>query len=38
MRTVLGVKKRFLEGGIERVLHDDPRPGQLGKYGGNSTG
>ena len=31
--TVLRVKKRFLEGGIVKALHDDPKPGQPKKYG-----
>ena len=35
--TVLRVKKRFLEGGIEKALHDDPKPGQPKKYGEKET-
>ena len=35
--TVLRVKKRFLAGGIEKALHDDPKPGQPKKYGDKET-
>ena len=31
--TFLRVKKRFLEGGIDKAPHDDPKPGQPKKYG-----
>ena len=30
--TVLGVKNRFIEGGLNRAIHDAPRPGQPSKY------
>ena len=30
--TVLRVKKRYLEGGIGKAIHDDSRPGQPRKY------
>lgn len=30
--TVLRVKKRFIEGGLDRAIHDSPRPGQPSKY------
>lgn len=30
--TVLRVKKRFMERGVERAIHDSPRPGQPKKY------
>lgn len=30
--TVLRVKKRYLEGGVDKAIHDDPRPGQPRKY------
>lgn len=28
LKTILNVKERYLEGGIKRALHDNPRPGQ----------
>ena len=30
--TVLRVKKRFIEWGLSRAIHDAPRPGQPSKY------
>ena len=30
--TVLRVKKRYIEGGVDKAIHDDPRPGQPRKY------
>ena len=30
--TVLRVKKRYLEGGVDKAIHDDPRSGQPKKY------
>ena len=30
--TVLGVKNRFIEGGLNRAIYDAPRPGQPSKY------
>ena len=30
--TVLRVKKRYLEGSIDKAIHDDSRPGQPRKY------
>ena len=30
--TVLRVKKRYLEGGVGKAIHDDPRSGQPKKY------
>lgn len=35
--TVLGVKKRFLEGGLKRAIHDAERSGQPKKYGDKET-
>lgn len=35
--TVLRVKKRFIEGGMEKAIHDDDRPGQPRKYGEKET-
>ena len=35
--TVLRVKKRFLEGGVEKALHDDSKPGHPKKYGNKET-
>ncbi len=30
--TVFRVKKRFIEGGLNKAIHDAPRPGQPSKY------
>jgi transposase len=35
--TVLKVKKRFIEGGMNRSVHDASRPGQPKKYGEKET-
>jgi transposase len=35
--TVLGVKKRYLNGGLESALHDADRSGQPKKYGDKET-
>ena len=35
--TVLRVKKCFLEGGVEKVLHDDSKLGQPKRYGDKET-
>ena len=32
--TVERIRKRFVEGGLERALHEDPRPGQRRKLDG----
>lgn len=32
--TVERIRKRFVEGGLERALHEDPRPGQMRKLDG----
>lgn len=34
--TVLRVKKRFVQGGVDRAIHDSPRPGQPVKYSDNA--
>ena len=30
--TITRVKNRYLEGGLDKAIHDDPRPGQPRKY------
>jgi transposase len=32
--TVERIRKRFVEGGLEQALHEDPRPGQMRKLDG----
>ena len=32
--TVERIRKRFVEGGLERALNEDPRPGQEAQAGG----
>lgn len=32
--TVERIRKRFVEGGLERALHENPRPGQMRKLDG----
>jgi transposase len=33
-KTIQNIKERYLEGGIERALHDLPRPGKPKKFNG----